>query len=406
MTYCRERRAVGLSPERLIQRCIEVLLEDVERIGSLPRAHVTSVASKRGLDAVQLVDVLTALASMGVLQEESVSYGDGSSPRSDESAGTGGEEGPVFMPEFPSRMAKHVVLTASQEVSLARRIQMGIKATEHASGASIEVPSAIREVISDGLAAKRELISHNIKLAMSIVRAYVNPISGKTHVGDLTFDDLVQEAVVGLNRAAEKFNPALGNKFSTYASWWIKQAVTRAIENTATTIRIPVHVWDEWKRVDKYTREYEVRNGRPPTVSELADAIGKKPEHVRALLDYMAPIVRLDAPVADEEDASSLGELILRDPYSGMDEEVIKSLLLSQLREHLGAIAKDYDPRFMAILVGRFGLDGAEEMTLEELGKQLGITRERVRQLEKKILQRLRCDKTLRRLGRDYWEVA
>jgi RNA polymerase sigma factor (sigma-70 family) len=395
------RKGGRLSDDGVVERCVEVLLEDAERIGPLSLAHVTGVAERRGLNAAQLVDVRRALALLEVLQTDIQESG--TSGRIDEGKPGDDVAGWVAAPTMPARLGKHTVLTAQEEVSLARRIQMGLKA--EATTTSGETSAELSDLISDGLAAKRELVSHNMRLAMKTVQGYVAPGS-KTYVGDLTHEDLVQEASFGLNRAAEKFDPTLGYKFSTYATWWIKQSVTRAIENTATTVRLPTHVWTEWRQVDQYARGFEIRNGRPPTLGELAEATGKDPGHLRALFDWTASVVRLDTPVGGGDGSSSLGDLILRNPSKQADERILRDILQRQIRDRIEQIAEKYDPRFKAILVGRFGLDGSNEMTLEQLGKEFGITRERVRQLEKKILNVLRDDEVLRQLGHDFLEVA
>ena len=390
-----------MSDDRNVERCIEVLLEDSERVGLLSREHVTEVASRRGLDAAQLVDVQRALALRNVLQTDIWEIGDSGQENGEKS----GESVALrtVVPEMPARLGKHNVLTAQEEVRLARRIQMGLKAEEAIT--SGETSAELLALVSDGLAAKRELISKNVRLAMKTVQGYT-VVGSRTYVGDLTYEDLIQEASIGLNRAAEKFDPALGYKFSTYATWWIKQSVTRAIENTATTVRLPTHVWTEWRQVDQHARGFEIRNGRPPTLSDLARITGKDRGHLRALLEWTAPVVRLDTPIGDEDGSSSLGDLLLGSSGEYADERVLRGILQRQIRDRINEIAKEYDSRFMAILIGRFGLDGSDEMTLEELGKKFGITRERVRQLEKKILGVLRDDEVLRQLGHGFLEVA
>ncbi|WP_204060597.1 sigma-70 family RNA polymerase sigma factor [Microbispora corallina] len=306
---------------------------------------------------------------------------------------------------MPDRMENHVVLTAMDEVGLARRIQMGLNAEE--AIAKGDASEALLELADDGKRAKQTLVAHNIRLAMSVVKHYVSPATNRSFVGDMSFEDLLQEASIGLNRAAEKFDPRLGYKFSTYAVWWIRQSVTRAIANTSTTIRLPVYIWDEWRQVDKYARDFENRNGRPPTLPELAEGVGKDPGHVRALLDWTAPIVRLDTPVdGSDGESSTLGEFLLRSNGIPVDETIANDMLLNEVRDHINKIAADYDPRFLAILDGRFGRDKSEQMTLDEIGKQFGVTRERIRQLEKKIVELLRKDPILMRLAHDYLEAA
>ncbi|MEU9490328.1 MULTISPECIES: sigma-70 family RNA polymerase sigma factor [Streptomyces] len=374
--------------EDVIEACVEALLEDSERLGRLERTHVVQVASRRGIDPQQLGRVLATLREHRVLSEEPQNNTSASSGTETDVKSTAfsGREQPDSYPEW---LGRHRILAAEEEVALGRRIQMGLRAEESAAG--WEASGDLAELIRDGEAARKNLVRHNVRLAIGIARRYL------PSAGDLELDDLIQEGVLGLNRAAEKFDPAMGYKFSTYASWWVRQSVTRAIANTGSVVRLPVHVRDDLRRVEQYARRFEERNGRSATVAELAEGLGEKPESVRALLDYSAPVIHLDIPVG-EEGGATLGDLVLASRVERPEDEIIRRLLKDQIFEMIGEILTDTDPRLARLLEGRFGLDGEDPMTLQALGKEFGCTRERVRQLEKKLLERLRDNCRLKRL--------
>ncbi|MER6525644.1 sigma-70 family RNA polymerase sigma factor [Streptomyces sp. NPDC000987] len=384
--------------EDVIEACVEALLEDSERLGRLERAHVVQVASRRGIDPQRLGRVLAVLREHGVLSEEpqnnALARG-GAEADVKPTAFSGREESDAY----PGRLGRHRILAAEEEVALGRRIQMGLRAKEslrtEESAADCEASGDVAELIRDGEEARKTLVRHNVRLAIDIARRYL------PSAGDLELDDLIQEGVLGLNRAAEKFDPTMGYKFSTYASWWVRQSVTRAIANTGSVVRLPVHVRDDLRRVEQYARRFEERNGRSATVVELAEGLGEKPENIRALLDYSAPVIHLDIPV-DEEGGATLGDLVLASKAERPEDEIIRRLLKDQILGTIGAMLTDADPRLARLLEGRFGLDGEDPMTLEALGKEFGCTRERVRQLEKKLLERLRDNCRLKRLTLEF----
>ncbi|WSB55493.1 sigma-70 family RNA polymerase sigma factor [Streptomyces cellulosae] len=384
--------------EDVIEACVEALLEDSERLGRLERAHVVQVASRRGIDPQRLGRVLAVLREHGVLSEEpqnNALASGGAEADAKPTAFSGREQSDAY----PGRLGRHRILAAEEEVALGRRIQMGLRAEEslrtEESAADCEASGDVAELIRDGEEARKTLVRHNVRLAIDIARRYL------PSAGDLELDDLIQEGVLGLNRAAEKFDPTMGYKFSTYASWWVRQSVTRAIANTGSVVRLPVHVRDDLRRVEQYARRFEERNGRSATVVELAEGLGEKPESIRALLDYSAPVIHLDIPV-DEEGGATLGDLVLASKAERPEDEIIRRLLKDQILGTIGAMLTDADPRLARLLEGRFGLDGEDPMTLEALGKEFGCTRERVRQLEKKLLERLRDNCRLKRLTLEF----
>jgi len=360
-------------------RCLEVLVDDAERAGKIGWSDVVRVATARGL-ADEVADLLAALIDLDVDVHDVPSGTKLSARRADAVPGT--------LPEF---MRSHRILTSEQEIALGRRIQAGVGTASRCSTERRSPRANEQMVIADGDRARNDLIVANVRLVVSMVRRYVH------RSGDLEFDDLVQEGTRGLYRAAIKYDPEKGYKFSTYATWWIRQYVERAIDDTGTTIRVPVHLWTEIRRIQHYARDFEARNGRSATLEELAADVEQDPGRVQAMLDAAAPVARLDAPVGAEDGASAtLADYVLSDREPGPEDDVIERQVARDLLRRLKVVL---DPRSLRIVEGRFGLDGGEERTLDHLGAELGITRERVRQIEKKIFEVLRSDKEVRALA-------
>ncbi len=225
-------------------------------------------------------------------------------------------------------------------------------------------------------AAKRRLIECNLRLVMSITRNYTR--------ADVPLLDLIQEGNLGLIRAVEKFDWKMGYKLSTYATWWIRQAVQRALAEQSRTIRLPVHVADQVRRVQKARRILGQRLNRDPSIDEIATESGHTPERAQELLDLIQEHVSLELPVGDGE--SVMGDLI-EDPAAVQPEAATADRLRSV---ELSRALAELNPRLQQVLRLRFGLDSGIAMTLEEVGAEMGITRERVRQLETRALRELR----------------
>ena len=225
--------------------------------------------------------------------------------------------------------------------------------------------------------AKRRLIECNLRLVMSITRNYTR--------ADVPLLDLIQEGNLGLIRAVEKFDYKLGFKLSTYATWWIKQSVSRALAEQGRTIRLPVHVADQVRKVTKTRRLLGQKLNRDPSLDEIALEIGITPERVQELLDLVQDPVSLETPIGDGD--SSVADLI---PDTSADQPELETADRARSTELLEALAK-LQPRQRRVVIERFGLDGVRPRTLEEVGANLGITRERVRQLEARALRELRA---------------
>jgi RNA polymerase primary sigma factor len=276
------------------------------------------------------------------------------------------------------------LLTAVQEVELARRVEAGIFAEEKLSeelSKEHSLPAGLRAelelVARDGARAKRQLIEANLRLVVSIAKRY----AGR----GLPFLDLVQEGNLGLIRAVEKFDYTKGYKFSTYATWWIRQAITRALADQARTVRVPVHVVEMINKIVRMQRHLLQEKGREPTPDEVARRLDLTPDRVREVLRLAQEPVSIHTPVGETED-SELGDLI---------EDVdaispVEAASFTLLREHLDAVLETLGEREKRVVQLRYGLADGETHTLEEVGQLFGVTRERVRQIEAKTLAKLR----------------
>lgn len=276
---------------------------------------------------------------------------------------------------YLSTIGRVPLLTPAEEIELAHHVQAGKKLLALVDG---ELTARQKRQLRMGQRARDRMMAANLRLVVSVAKKYQNQ--------GLELLDLVQEGAIGLERAVDKFDPAMGYKFSTYAYWWIRQGMTRAIDNSARTIRLPIHISEKLSKMRRITRELSHRLGRQPNRLELAHAMGMQPEELEELMTQSAPCASLDAHARGEEDRSTLGELIA-DPASN---EHFDSMDRHLQKEHLGSWLSQLNEREQKILRLRFGLEGAEPLTLAEIGRQINVSRERVRQLEAKAIMKLR----------------
>jgi RNA polymerase primary sigma factor len=267
---------------------------------------------------------------------------------------------------FMHRAGRYPLLTAAEEVALAKRVERG------------------------DAAAKERMINSNLRLVISIAKRYQSQ--------SMPLLDLVQEGVIGLNRAVEKFDWRRGFKFSTYATWWIRQACQRAVSGQSATIRVPTHVNERRVKISGARRRLETGLGREPTREELAEATGLSLQHVEEALDVAEAPVSLNRPVG-AEDEGEFGELFSDPNAPDPSEEAVESARRSEVRRALAALP-EAERRVLEL---RFGLADGRARTLEEVGKEFGITRERVRQIEAIALRKLRHPSRSRKL-RGYME--
>ncbi|MCE1253305.1 MAG: sigma-70 family RNA polymerase sigma factor [Anaerolineae bacterium] len=282
------------------------------------------------------------------------------------------------------------LLTAEEEVDLAQRIERGRMAREELARGNVSNRRRqdLRKLIEDGWAAREHLITANSRLVISVAKKYMGR--------GVPFLDLIQEGNIGLIRATKKFDYRRGHKFSTYATWWIRQAVTRAIADQGRTIRVPVHMGDQINKLLRIQHQLTQRLGREPSVDELAVALDVPPKKVENMIQVARRPLSLETPTDDEED-SVLGDFIEDDEAPPPDDTATYNLL----REHLEEVLNNLPPREVRILQLRYGLLDGQAYTLEEVGRKMGVTRERVRQIEAQALSRLRHP-TIRRKLRDY----
>ncbi|MFF7330881.1 RNA polymerase sigma factor RpoD/SigA [Streptomyces sp. NPDC090306] len=282
---------------------------------------------------------------------------------------------------YLDEIARTPLLDAAREVELSQVIEAGVFARQVLDGETETAAEASREeleaLVADGERAKDIFIRSNLRLVVAVARRY--PRSG------LPLLDLVQEGNAGLVRAVEKFDYRKGFKFSTYATWWIRQAITRSIADQSRTIRLPVHLVEELGRIRRVQREFNREHGRDPEPAEIATELGSNPERVTDVLDWARDPVSLNMSV-DDQGETQFGDL-LEDTSAVSPEQSVMTLLRS---EELDDLIGRLDQRTASIIKMRYGIDDGRERTLTEVGKEHGLTRERIRQIEKHALLELK----------------
>lgn len=291
---------------------------------------------------------------------------------------------------YLKEMARVPLLTPAEEILLAKSLEKGRKAQRKRDKGRCNDEEALklRRYVREGNKARDHLIKANTRLVVSIAKKYMGQ--------GVPFSDLIQEGNLGLMKAVEKFDYRRGYKFSTYATWWIRQAITRALADQGRTIRVPVHMSDRIRKLHQISRQLEQVWGRKPTPEELAEHMDLEPSKVRWMLRVSRHPVSLERPVGEEED-SELGNFIEDEDAPTPPDAAYHHLLQEKLEDVLSTLT----PREARILRLRFGLQNGRSYTLEEVGKKFGLTRERIRQIEGQALRKLRHPRRSRQL-RDY----
>jgi RNA polymerase nonessential primary-like sigma factor len=285
-------------------------------------------------------------------------------------------------------IGKTALLTAADEVELAKRIEAGVYAAHLLEGDDAADPARakdLRSVVRDGRRARAHLLEANLRLVVSLAKRY----TGR----GMPLLDLIQEGNLGLIRAVEKFDYAKGFKFSTYATWWIRQAITRGMADQARTIRLPVHLVEQVNKLARIKRDLHQTLGREATNEELAEESGLPVEKISDLLDHSRDPVSLDMPVGSEEEAP-LGDFIEDAEATDAESTVISGLLHDDMRRVIATL----DEREQNVIRLRYGLDDGQPRTLDQIGKRFGLSRERVRQIEREVMSKLREGDRARRL--------
>jgi RNA polymerase primary sigma factor len=281
---------------------------------------------------------------------------------------------------YLNQIGRVPLLTAEQEVELARAMEAGLFAAERlAQGGktSPQLKADLQHIVREGERAKQHMLEANLRLVVSVAKKYAGRGMGLT--------DLIQEGNLGLIRAVEKFDYTKGFKFSTYATWWIRQALTRAMADQARTIRLPVHMVEQVNKIRRVERDLVVQLGRKPTAAEIAVEVDLSPERVEEIRSYNRDPASLDALIGEDSDAS-LGDFI-EDEHAVMPGEAAAFLLM---REELSAVLASLTDRERRVMEMRYGLVDGQPRTLDDIGKDFNLTRERIRQIEGKTLSKLR----------------
>ena len=381
------------------------LYEQGKAKGTMTYDEIITKLSTTDIDPDQFDTVLETLEAMGVEVIRDANSAEG--PQTPEAAPEI-DDIDLSMPEGisiddPVRMylkeiGKVPLLSADEDINIAMRMEKGDAAKQmlesgiNADGKPLtdEEKKQCQAAIDDGTQAKRLLAEANLRLVVSIAKRYVGR--------GMLFLDLIQEGNLGLIKAVEKFDYRKGYKFSTYATWWIRQAITRAIADQARTIRIPVHMVETINKLIRVSRQLLQEYGREPTPEEIAKAMGISEAKVREIIKIAQEPVSLETPIGEEED-SHLGDFIPDDDAPAPAEAASHALMREQLWDVLNTLT----PREEKVLRLRFGLDDGNQRTLEEVGREFKVTRERIRQIEAKALRKLRHPSRSKKL-KDYLE--
>ena len=383
---------------------IQELVNRVDQRGFITFDDVMEVLEDEGDESITLESVIYELDELGIeLQKDA--DGDGTH-NADEEFGPGellkdptigditavSADDPVGL--YFRQMAQEPLLTANDEIELAKRIELGKKVQARLNRPSTyenyseKRISQMQRLVWEGQAAREHLGRANTRLVVSIAKRYMSQ--------GLPFPDLIQEGNVGLMRAVDKYDYKRGNRFSTYATWWIRQAITRALAQKTRTIRIPLHMTERIRQMYRVAQNLEQSIGRRPSPEEIAEKMELPVDSVRSMMDASQHAIALERPVGDDGD-SEFGDFIEDQDTPSPVESATQHLL----EETIGEVLSELTPRQSHILRLRFGLGGGEPHTLEEIANKFGLSRERIRQLEKEALRRLRHPRLAHNL-RDY----
>ncbi len=379
---------------------LAVLLEKADLQGYLTTDDLMEVCpdvtrDSERLDAIMLalrrrgVDILDQNDAEEITEEEELDSSNEFNPYADLSPISSDDTIGLYLKE----MARVPLLNMSEEVDLAKRIELA-KASEkdlirQNGNCPPEKRLEFQELITDGQMAREHLIKANTRLVVSVAKRYIGR--------GVPFLDLIQEGNLGLMKAVEKYEYRRGFRFSTYATWWIRQTITRAIADQGRTIRVPVHMVDRIRQLYKTSHEIEQKLGREPTIEELAVAIDTPVSKVDWMMRVSWLPLSLESPINDEDEESELGNFV----EDTISPTPIQSAYSRLLRDKIEEVLETLPPREARILRLRYGLENGRNYTLEEVGAKFGLTRERIRQIEGKALRRLRHPRRSRQL-RDY----
>lgn len=384
----------NLSPEQ----ALEHLLNLGRTQGFVSFDDVLQVMPEAENNMDQLEDTIASLFEQGIeigqTKEEESAEGDAGESGSESAEEDTFDLSQIEIDDSISLYLKEIgrvpLLTAEEEIALAKRMEKGRDSRKQLTQGvdDWDEREQLLWLVRDGQAAQEHLIKANSRLVVSVAKKYVGR--------GVPFLDLIQEGNIGLIRAVKKFDYRRGFKFSTYATWWIRQAVTRAIADQGRTIRVPVHMYEQINRLTRTSRQLVQELGRDPTTEEIADELGVTPRKVEHIMRVSQRPLSLEMPVGEEED-SYLGDFIEDEDADAPGDAAGQQLL----REVIDEIFQSLTPREVRILQLRFGLVDGYCYTLEEVGKKFGVTRERIRQIEAQALSRLRHPSRSRKL-RDY----
>ena len=292
---------------------------------------------------------------------------------------------------YLKEMSRVPLLSIEEELSLARTIEAGKQARQELTCVRMAARrrQQLTQILDEGITAREHLIKANTRLVVSIAKRYIGR--------GVPFLDLIQEGNLGLMKAVEKYEYQRGFRFSTYATWWIRQTITRAIADQGRTIRVPVHMVDRIRQLYRTTHEMEQKLGRLPTTDELAESLGVLPDKVDWMMRVSWLPLSLESPINEDEEDSELGMFV----EDQITPSPIQSAYSKLLKEKVEEVLDTLPPRESRILRLRFGLEDGKNYTLEEVGEKFGLTRERIRQIEGKALRRLRHPRRARQL-KDY----